>query len=38
MFNAVVEFISTQQGDSAEFIERVRALTVGIARDCEPSD
>jgi hypothetical protein len=37
MFGAVGEFVSTQQGDSAEFMERVRALTVGVARDCEPA-
>ena len=37
MFGAVAEFISTQQGDSAEFLEKVRALAIGVARDCEPA-
>jgi hypothetical protein len=37
MSAAVAEFISTQQGDSAEFIEKVQALTIGVARDCEPA-
>jgi hypothetical protein len=37
MFGAVAEFVSTQQGDSAEFVEKVRALAVGVTRDCEPS-
>jgi hypothetical protein len=37
MFGAVAEFVSTQQGDSAEFIEKARALAIGVARDCEPA-
>jgi hypothetical protein len=35
MFGAVAEFVSTQQGDSAEFIEKARALAIGVARDYE---
>ncbi len=37
MFGSVAEFVSTQQGDSAEFIEKARALAIGVARDCEPA-
>ena len=37
MFGAVAEFVSTQQGDSAEFVEKVRALAVGVVRDYEPA-
>jgi hypothetical protein len=37
MFSAVAEFISTQQGDSAEFIQKARALALGVARDYEPA-
>jgi hypothetical protein len=37
MFDAVAEFISTRQGDSAEFIEKVRALAIGMAQDYEPA-
>jgi len=37
MFGAVTEFVSAQQGDSVEFVEKVRALAVGLARDYEPS-
>jgi hypothetical protein len=37
MFGAVADFVSTQQGDSAEFIGKARALAVGVARDYEPA-
>ncbi len=37
MFDAVAEFVSTQSGDSAEFMEKVRALTVGVALDYKPA-
>ena len=37
MFGAVAEFFSTQQGDSAEFIEKVRAVTIGVASEYEPA-
>lgn len=37
MFGAVAEFVSTQEGDSAEFMGKVRALAVGVARDYEPA-
>jgi hypothetical protein len=37
MFDALAEFVSTQQGDSAEFVEKVRALAIGVARDREPA-
>ena len=37
MFGAVAEFVSTQQGDSAEFIGKARALAIGVARYYEPA-
>jgi hypothetical protein len=37
MFDAVAEFISTQQGDSNEFIEKARTLAIGILQDYEPA-
>ena len=37
MFGAVAEFVSTQQGDSAEFMGKARALAIGVARDYEPA-
>jgi hypothetical protein len=36
MFGGLAEFISTRQGDSAEFVEKARALAIGVARDYEP--
>jgi hypothetical protein len=37
MFDGVREFTSTLQGDSAEFMKRVKALVVGVARDYTPA-
>jgi hypothetical protein len=37
LFGAIAEFVSMQQGDSAEFLEKVRSLAIGVARDCEPA-
>jgi hypothetical protein len=37
MFDAIVEFVSNQQGDSAEYLEKVRALAVGVAIDYKPA-
>jgi hypothetical protein len=37
MFAALEDFLSAQQGDSAEFMERVRALAIGVGRDYEPA-
>ena len=37
MFGAVAEFVSTQQGDSAEFIGKARALAIGVAQDYQPA-
>jgi len=37
MFDGVREFTSTLQGDSAEFMKRVQALVVGVARDYMPA-
>ncbi|MGD0548238.1 MAG: hypothetical protein ABR991_10490 [Terracidiphilus sp.] len=37
MFDAVAEFVSTQQGDSAEFIGKAQALAIGVAQDYEPA-
>jgi hypothetical protein len=36
MFDAVAEFVSTQQGDSAEFIRKARAIGIGVALDYVP--
>ena len=36
MLDGVAEFVSTQQGDSAEFMEKVRTLAIGVAGDYEP--
>jgi hypothetical protein len=36
MFGAVAEFVSTQQGDAAEFMRKARTLAIGVARDYEP--
>ena len=35
MFDAIAEFISMQQGDSAEFIEKARAIAIGVAQEYE---
>lgn len=37
MFGAIAEFVRTQQGDSAEFMGKARALAVGVVRDYEPA-
>ena len=37
MFFGVTEFTSTLQGDSAEFMKKVQALVVGVARDYMPA-
>ena len=37
MFDAVAEFVSAQQGDSAEFIKKARAIAIGVARDYVPA-
>jgi hypothetical protein len=37
MFGAVAEFVSTQQGDSVEFMAKARALAIGVAQDYEPA-
>jgi hypothetical protein len=37
MFGAIAEFVSAQQGDSTEFIEKARALAMAVARDYEPA-
>ena len=37
MFDDVREFTSTLQGDSAEFMKKVQALVIGVARDYEPA-
>jgi hypothetical protein len=36
MFDAVAEFVSTQRGDSAEFVSKARAIAVGVVLDYEP--
>lgn len=37
MFDGVTEFTSTLQGDSAEFMKKVQALALAVARDYEPA-
>jgi hypothetical protein len=37
MFGAVAEFVSTQHGDSAEFMGKAHVLAIGVARDYEPA-
>jgi len=37
MVDAVAEFISIQQGDSAEFIEKARTIAIGVAQEYEPT-
>ena len=37
MFDAVSEFISIQQGDSAEFIEKARAIAIGVVQEYKPA-
>jgi hypothetical protein len=37
MFGVIAEFVSTQNGDSAEFIEKARALAIGVAQDYAPA-
>jgi hypothetical protein len=37
MSDALAEFVSKRPGDSAEFVDVVRALAVGIARDHQPA-
>jgi hypothetical protein len=36
MFSAIAEFFSAQQGDSAEFIEKARAVAIGVVQDYLP--
>jgi hypothetical protein len=36
MFDAIVEFVCARQGDSDEFIEKVRAIAVGVACGYSP--
>ncbi len=36
MSKALAEFISKREGDSTEFVDRVRALAIGVARDYRP--
>ena len=36
MFGAVAEFVSNQEGDSAKFIEKARAIAIGVALDYVP--
>lgn len=37
MLSAVAEFVSTQPGDSAEFMRKARAVAIGVARNYEPA-
>jgi len=37
MFSGIAEFVSAQQGDSAEFIEKARAIAIGVAQDFSPT-
>jgi hypothetical protein len=35
MFATLEDFLSTQQGNSNEFMEKVRELVIGVARDAD---
>jgi len=37
MFDAVVEFVCAQQGDSAEFIEKALAIAISVVRGYSPA-
>jgi hypothetical protein len=37
MYRAVADFVTTQLGDSVEFIAKARALAIGVAQDYEPA-
>jgi hypothetical protein len=37
MYGAVADFVTTQLGDSVEFIAKARALAIGVAQDYEPA-
>lgn len=37
MFDGLAEFVSAREGDSAEFVEKVRAVAIGVAGDYEPA-
>jgi hypothetical protein len=37
LFQSIVESISETLRDDAEFVAKVRALTIGVVRDCEPA-
>jgi hypothetical protein len=37
MFGVIADFVSTQNGDSADFIGKARALAIGFAKDYAPA-
>jgi hypothetical protein len=37
MFGAIEEFVSLQQGDSPNFVEKVRGLAIGVTHDFKPT-
>lgn len=37
MYSAIAEFVTTQLGDSVEFVAKARALAIGVAQDYEPA-
>jgi len=37
MYGAIAEFVTTQLGDSVEFMAKARALAIGVAQDYEPA-
>jgi hypothetical protein len=37
MFGAVADFISAQKDDSPAFVEKARAIAIGVAREYEPA-
>ena len=37
MSNALAEFVSKREGDSTVFVDKVRALAIGVARDYRPA-
>ncbi len=37
MYRAIADFVTTELGDSVEFITKARALAIGVAQDYEPA-
>lgn len=37
MYGAIADFVTTEMGDSVEFMAKARALAIGVAQDYEPA-